>query len=957
MKNFIAFAYVLLRSQASSRLAPASIRRLGGIHMLALITCLPGIVVPASADAGSSGAATLVSSVNELEFGQVALGYVGVHQLVLTNAAMNGETITLHSAYLNETTALRFSTDFVGPVALSPGESYSIDVRYSPRRVERALGALFVSHSGSDILDIFALSGRSDGETTMTTRVRRGATSIVHQQQGDLLVIEAEHHASQAAGGSHRWVVSGVNGSSGGVSVVTTPDKGTLRRDSSGSPRMSYQANFTQTGQYTVWVRGLGDTDTRGEGKSDSIHVGIDGNLSTAAAMDQFPAHWTWSRNKRGRGYATITVSSVGKHWIDVWMREDGLTVDKLILTKSASYIPTGTGPSELHADGVGSSGSDDGSSGSSGGADNESGDSDTGSSNADSGSSDDANADNGGANTNSSNTGGSTDAGNNTGSNTNTGENSGDAADSSPELYLQENGILAIEAEGFLTNTPAGPYRWVRASKPGASGGVSMVSTPDKGGLSAGTSDSPRMSYRVKFTTSGQHTVWVRGSGDTNSRGEGKSDSVHVGLNGVLSTAAAMDRFPNSWTWSRSKRGRGFASLNVPRPGVYTIDIWMREDGLIVDKLIIAKDGSFVPGGLGAQVIGGTADTNNGSETGTEMTTGTGGSSDTSGNDREPGNESTGNTTSSAGTLSARTNWAIQRSANGSRPVARHEAGAVELGGKLYLLGGRGSRVTSIYDPASRRWTTGAKPPFEMHHFQPVAVGNKIFIIGAMTCCFPVEKNVANIWTYTPSSDRWNKGPAIPKNRLRGSMAAAVHSGKIYLLGGNTRGHSGGAVSWFDVYDPSTKKWRVLPSARTKRDHMDVAISNGKLIAAGGRQSSIPDVMANTVAAVEVYNFATGKWSNGRAIPTKRAGTMAVSVGDEVIIIGGESTSSRQAHNTVEAYNVITNQWRRLKPLKQRRHSGGSVVMAGRIHVVSGNTRRGGGAETTSHETLAINE
>jgi len=359
----------------------------------------------------------------------------------------------------------------------------------------------------------------------------------------------------------------------------------------------------------------------------------------------------------------------------------------------------------------------------------------------------------------------------------------------------------------------------------------------------------------------------------------------------------------------------------------------------LIVDKLIIAKSGSFVPGGMGGQVTGGADDANAGSDTSNSNTD----------------NAGSGGTTTSTDTLSAGTDWVVQRAANGSRLVARHEAGAVELGGKLYLLGGRGSRATSIYDPVSRRWTSGAKPPFEMHHFQPVAVGNKIYVIGAMTCCFPVEKNVANIWTYTPSSNRWNKGPAIPKNRLRGSMGAAVYDGKIYLFGGNTKGHSGGAVPWFDVYDPSNKKWRALPSAPTKRDHVAIAISNGKLVVAGGRQTSYPGVMANTVSAVDVFSFSTGKWSRGKSIPTRRAGTMAVSVGNEVIIIGGESTASRQAHNTVEAYNVMTNQWRRLKPLKQGRHSGGSVVMSGRVHVVSGNTRRGGGAETTSHETLAI--
>jgi hypothetical protein len=32
-------------------------------------------------------------------------------------------------------------------------------------------------------------------------------------------------------------------------------------------------------------------------------------------------------------------------HTINVWMREDGFVFDKLVLTTSATYTPTGSGP------------------------------------------------------------------------------------------------------------------------------------------------------------------------------------------------------------------------------------------------------------------------------------------------------------------------------------------------------------------------------------------------------------------------------------------------------------------------------------------------------------------------------------------------------------------------------------------------------------------------------------
>jgi len=45
----------------------------------------------------------------------------------------------------------------------------------------------------------------------------------------------------------------------------------------------------------------------------------------------------------------------------------------------------------------------------------------------------------------------------------------------------------------------------------------------------------------------------------------------------------------------------------------------------------------------------------------------------------------------------------------------------------------------------------------------------------------------------------------------LRGAAGAVVYKDKIYLVGGNTDGHSGGFVGWLDEYDPATGDWRAI--------------------------------------------------------------------------------------------------------------------------------------------------
>lgn len=242
-----------------------------------------------------------------------------------------------------------------------------------------------------------------------------------------------------------------------------------------------------------------------------------------------------------------------------------------------------------------------------------------------------------------------------------------------------------------------------------------------------------------------------------------------------------------------------------------------------------------------------------------------------------------------------------------------------------------------------------------ELHHFQPVALNGKIWVVGAMTCCYPREDNVSYVWTYTPATNQWAQGSLIPSARRRGSAATVVRNGMIYLVGGNTLGHDGGAVKWFDEFNPATGAWRVLPDALVARDHSQGGLVTDRLVLAAVRRSTQPNVFSNTIAQVDVYDFTTGAWSRGTDIPTTRAGSMAVIVGSEVLVIGGESSGRSTAHNEVEAYNVNTNSWRALRPLQQARHSGAAARLDDAVHVVVGATTTGGANETTSHESLSI--
>ncbi len=115
----------------------------------------------------------------------------------------------------------------------------------------------------------------------------------------------------------------------------------------SSSPRLNFDVNFAAAGTYYVWVRGRDSEATAGN--SDSVHVGLDESSAGERGSDPspFPTTLTWTKATMDGADATIQVPSAGQHTVNVWMREDGFIFDKLVLSSSSSYTPSGDGPAE----------------------------------------------------------------------------------------------------------------------------------------------------------------------------------------------------------------------------------------------------------------------------------------------------------------------------------------------------------------------------------------------------------------------------------------------------------------------------------------------------------------------------------------------------------------------------------------------------------------------------------
>ncbi|MFD0751588.1 Kelch repeat-containing protein [Mucilaginibacter calamicampi] len=234
----------------------------------------------------------------------------------------------------------------------------------------------------------------------------------------------------------------------------------------------------------------------------------------------------------------------------------------------------------------------------------------------------------------------------------------------------------------------------------------------------------------------------------------------------------------------------------------------------------------------------------------------------------------------------------------------SRSECGMAAANGKLYLIGGGGNAAmpVEIYDPTTATWTKGATAPSVMHHFQPVALGDKIYVLEAFVDNnYPNQTTAANVLCYDTKADSWKKLSGLPVERRRAGAGAAVYNGKLYLAGGIQNGHASGTTNMFDVYDPATDKWTVLANAPHIRDHSMAAVLNDKLYAIGGRNTSIhePEFSAfysKVVLEVDEYDFKTGKWSTLQAkLPKGSGGGSAIAAGPFLFYIGGERATDTE--------------------------------------------------------------
>ena len=261
---------------------------------------------------------------------------------------------------------------------------------------------------------------------------------------------------------------------------------------------------------------------------------------------------------------------------------------------------------------------------------------------------------------------------------------------------------------------------------------------------------------------------------------------------------------------------------------------------------------------------------------------------------------------------------------------LSRTEVGAARIGRSIYVVGGYlASGATTAagerFDLRRNRWRRIKRMPIAVNHPAVTTLDGRLYVYGGFTDNPSPETNALQV--FNPATKRWRLLP--PSHHRRAAAALVSAGGRLYAIGGVRAGQP---LAAFETYDPARRRWRTLPGMAVPREHLAATVADGRLYVLGGRARG-----ANLDVA-ERFSFGRRRWTRIAPLSVARSGFAAVTVSGRVIAFGGEElTPGGETIRAVEAFDPAAGRWQRLPGMRTPRHGLGGVADGRAVYAVEG--------------------
>ncbi len=224
--------------------------------------------------------------------------------------------------------------------------------------------------------------------------------------------------------------------------------------------------------------------------------------------------------------------------------------------------------------------------------------------------------------------------------------------------------------------------------------------------------------------------------------------------------------------------------------------------------------------------------------------------------------------------------------------PRALHHVAMASAHGKVFASGGytslgfshdKEAKLWSL-EPGDSTWSVAADLPEPIGEHALVEVGGELYMIGGRT----PEGTSARVWQFDFTERTWTGRADMPT--ARHSTATLVIDDEIWVLGGRSEA-LGTSIDKVEVYTPQTDEWRTEAPMPQGRGGHAAAHSGGRVHVFGG-ETFDPDVVLDRH---DIYDIKEATWRSGVVPPKPRHGSVSVNVEDEIYLVAGGARPTLQ--------------------------------------------------------------
>ena len=170
-----------------------------------------------------------------------------------------------------------------------------------------------------------------------------GATTYYQDDTDGLGIVAMEAEASTSndtsmVDGHIAWVnwleYTSNDAGNGGYVRVNTTNQNDYTIPAQGA-RLDFDIDFVKTGVHYIYLR-----YRAASGDDNSVHLYMDGAVFDDTYQVPVSTDWAWDRSPE-----SFTITTTGTHTLTIFHREDGLDLDRIVITTDPSYAITGFGP------------------------------------------------------------------------------------------------------------------------------------------------------------------------------------------------------------------------------------------------------------------------------------------------------------------------------------------------------------------------------------------------------------------------------------------------------------------------------------------------------------------------------------------------------------------------------------------------------------------------------------